>query len=486
MLSGRYQESFDEMAKYDLPAMINYVTNVTGQQDLYYVGHSQGTMVGFIEFGRNADLAKKVKTFYALAPVATVTYMGGLLKYLSELGPELQILFKVFGVHEFLPSDFFMKWFAQKFCVEPGLEVVCSNVLFLIAGNDKKHLNETRLPVYMSHTPAGTSVRNVMHFAQLHNAKKFQMYDYGTADKNKKHYGQPCDLKTGLCCQGECRLWFGTGRLGGRWLNSVGKHGCRRRRFLNNQLTQMIEYNGYPSEHWDEMAEFDLPAMLNFVLKKTNQPYLYYAAHSQGTMMAFAHLSHNKELTSKVKAVFAMGPVATVGYITSPIRYLAEFMPIYKEFFTIFGIHDFLPNDEIMKILADLFCAPKATRDVCADVIFLIDGFDEKQLNKSVLSKKFQKYDYGREGNRQHYGQDTAPLYNLSTYNVPTALFSGGDDWLADPKDVELLNGAIHKIVFHSKSIAAWQHLDFVWGLDAAALVYKDIIQHIKKMEGMF
>jgi len=44
--------------------------------------------------------------------------------------------------------------------------------------------------VYVSHTPAGTSVKNIVHFAQLHNAKKFQMYDYGDAEKNKQHYGQ--------------------------------------------------------------------------------------------------------------------------------------------------------------------------------------------------------------------------------------------------------------------------------------------------------
>ncbi|XP_020909772.1 gastric triacylglycerol lipase [Exaiptasia diaphana] len=182
--------SFDEMAKYDLPAMINYVINTTSQPYLYYAGHSQGTMIGFIEFGRNAELIKRVKAFYALAPVSTVTYMGGALKYLADLSPEIQFFFKLFGVREFLPSNFVVKWFAQIFCKAPVLEMVCSDFLFLIAGNDQKQLNETRVPVYVSHTPAGTSVKNVVHFAQLHNAKKFQMYDYGSADKNRQHYGQ--------------------------------------------------------------------------------------------------------------------------------------------------------------------------------------------------------------------------------------------------------------------------------------------------------
>ncbi|XP_031565885.1 gastric triacylglycerol lipase-like [Actinia tenebrosa] len=135
--------SFDEMAKYDLPAMINYVTNITGQPTLYYVGHSQGTMIGFIGFGRNPELIKKVETFYALAPVSTVTYMGGALKYLSYLAPELEFLFKIFGVREFLPSDFLIKWFAKRVCQSSTvLEMACSDFLFLIGGYDKKQLNE--------------------------------------------------------------------------------------------------------------------------------------------------------------------------------------------------------------------------------------------------------------------------------------------------------------------------------------------------------
>ena len=38
--------SFDEMAKYDLPASINYILNKSGEEQLYYVGHSQGCTIG--------------------------------------------------------------------------------------------------------------------------------------------------------------------------------------------------------------------------------------------------------------------------------------------------------------------------------------------------------------------------------------------------------------------------------------------------------
>lgn len=84
------------------------------------------------------------------------------------------------------------------------------------------------------------------------------------------------------------------------------------------------------------MAKYDLPAMVNFVLKKTGQPSLHYAAHSQGSLIAFAELSRNKDLAKKIKAVFALGPVAYLGHMKSPLKYLSDFvaeLEVRKGFF---------------------------------------------------------------------------------------------------------------------------------------------------------
>ena len=43
-------------------------------------------------------------------------------------------------------------------------------------------------------------------------------------------------------------------------------------------------------------------------------------------------------------------------------------------------------------------------------------------------------YDYGAEGNKQHYGQDTPPQYNVGNMKTPVHLYSSTNDWLADPK----------------------------------------------------
>jgi len=169
--------SFDEMAKYDLPGMINYVLQNTTQDQLYYVGHSQGTMLIFAGLSENQALQERIKVVFALAPVTRLKNIYSPIKYLAHLETVIKLSLEVLGIHQFLPSSKFMKFFAEKVC--PIDEYLCSTITFLLAGYDKKDLNSTRIPIYYSHTPAGTSVKNVCHFAQLVKSQVFQKYDYG-------------------------------------------------------------------------------------------------------------------------------------------------------------------------------------------------------------------------------------------------------------------------------------------------------------------
>ncbi|XP_074647416.1 gastric triacylglycerol lipase-like [Tubulanus polymorphus] len=180
--------SWDEMALKDLPAMISQALKISNVKQLNYVGFSQGTMIGYAGFSRNQTLGKQIKSFMALGPVSTLKYIGSPLKYFAPIVKERTLVDWLIDLGEFLPSDGVMKWIGKHACLSE-LSYVCADFLFLIAGQDAKQLNKTRLPVYLTHTPGGTSWKNIIHYGQAVLNGKFQMFDYGSAEKNIAKYG---------------------------------------------------------------------------------------------------------------------------------------------------------------------------------------------------------------------------------------------------------------------------------------------------------
>lgn len=63
----------------------------------------------------------------------------------------------------------------------------CTNLLESVYGFST-HLNTTREEVFLSQFPAGSSMKNVRHFAQLTRVNRFGRFDYG-AERNVKEYG---------------------------------------------------------------------------------------------------------------------------------------------------------------------------------------------------------------------------------------------------------------------------------------------------------
>ncbi|KAH9520009.1 hypothetical protein Btru_071465 [Bulinus truncatus] len=249
---------------------------------------------------------------------------------------------------------------------------------------------------------------------------------------------------------------------------------------------------------WDEMAKYDLPAMINFVLNKTAVDQVYYVGHSQGTTIAFAEFSENQELASRIKHFIALAPVAQAWNMKSPIRLLAPFAKDIEVFLQWFGSGDFNVSPSIMQLLAGTLC--ESNKILCENILFLLAGFDYTSINQSrvpvyvahtpagtsvkdlqhwaqcISSKNFQRYDYGSaDENVKHYGQPTPPLYDPKKVNVPVAIFRGDQDWLADTTDVKWLLPLLH--VTHDVNIPHYEHLDFIWAFDAPAYIYNTILK---------
>ncbi len=90
-------------------------------------------------------------------------------------------------------------------------------------------------------------------------------------------------------------------------------------------------------------------------------------------------------------------------------------------------------------------------------------------------------YDYGNaKENFDHYNQTTAPLYDVKKIRLPVALYWADEDWLADPTDVNFLRKNLPNIV-DDYEITDWNHLDFLWAINAPDYLYNRMIGLMKK-----
>uniref|UniRef100_A0A8B9DEQ4 Lipase n=1 Tax=Anser cygnoides TaxID=8845 RepID=A0A8B9DEQ4_ANSCY len=253
------------------------------------------------------------------------------------------------------------------------------------------------------------------------------------------------------------------------WLgNSRGTRWSQRHQHLSTDQVEFWDFS------FHEMAMYDLPAMINFVLRKTGQKQIYYVGYSQGATIAFIAFSSMPELAQKVKMFFALAPAVIIKHAKSGVKQKR-----------------FLPD----------LCRHPVLHKPCATLLFLLGGYNEKNLNTTRLDVYTAHYpDRTSVKNMIHWAQvgslkesrrtlsvlwgfsdvsaslqETPPSYQLEKMPVPTAVWSGGEDWAVDWRDVQLLLPRIAHVVSYVH-IADWNHWDFIWGLDAPGRLYSHIL----------
>ncbi|KAH6929027.1 hypothetical protein HPB50_022486 [Hyalomma asiaticum] len=205
--------SFDEMIKYDLPAQIDMILHETRRNWLLYLGWSQGSLIMFGLLSSQPQYNQKVRLFNAMAPVAFLGHMTSYLKRSVPFGGFLRGVFQMTLNGAFMAKKTIIsKKLAKKVCKSYWQGITCKTSFKIMNGGLPIEMNLTRFPVYMANTPAGSSVRNIYHFAQCDSrhchtltmcahsncsarplqiikANRLQHFDWGPI-KNKIIYGQ--------------------------------------------------------------------------------------------------------------------------------------------------------------------------------------------------------------------------------------------------------------------------------------------------------
>ena len=193
-----WEFSFQEMAQYDIPAMIRYVLEATRQGNITYVGYSQGNsqMFAALSDPETSDwLNQKISHFIALAPVVYMNKVSNLpIKIAAKMGRSVNKVVKSFK-----------KWFGKKKKAPPSQQKLTlelsseeeglkpQNDFLRQQGLSDNHFDVSRIPVIgrllKRNIPDHYSHQGLDHFGQLINKKNptFRRYDYG-AHKNLIHY----------------------------------------------------------------------------------------------------------------------------------------------------------------------------------------------------------------------------------------------------------------------------------------------------------
>lgn len=253
---------------------------------------------------------------------------------------------------------------------------------------------------------------------------------------------------------------------------------------------------------WDELAEYDLFAMLELVCNVTKSQ-VYYVGHSQGTIMAFAAFTQPRVM-KMIAAAALLSPIAFLGNITSQFALAAAHMHL-DQVINDMGVQEINLRSDFAVDIADLVCSSSKLN--CGDLIASITGpsccfnnsripiylkFEPhpsstknmKHLFQMIRKGTFEKFDYGLAGNLKHYSRTSAPAYDLSTIpkDLPLWMSYGGMDALSDPKDVSVMRKKLLCSV-ELLYLENYGHLDFILSVNAKADLYDKLVNFLLMQE---
>ena len=263
--------------------------------------------------------------------------------------------------------------------------------------------------------------------------------------------------------------------------NTFSRNHTKLKPFLNKQFWNFT---------FDDMATFDVVANIRYALNVSAKATLSFVGWSQGSTEMFiaAQDKHKDFLDLHVNLFIALSPVTYLKHQSSLLLAVAKDFRLGVLLDAMFPYDVFssaeLPTigswlckitfEKICTITVDVVCGSsqhdngKAITNLAAHFPAGTSVKDFDHFEQFLISDRFGRFDYGRARNIKHYGMPTPPSYNVSALKMPTALFRGSEDTLADPADVQHLLHDLrdNKNVVFSKEYTGYSHVTWMVGLD--------------------
>ena len=280
----------------------------------------------------------------------------------------------------------------------------------------------------------------------------------------------------------------------------------RGNKYSREHQTLSPDYQGDKEKFWDfgfeEMAEYDVTANIDYILSNTNKLKLGVVGHSQGTTQMFIRMSDDIDWWNKRVHIFAsLAGVAKLDHCGSKLLTTLANEPRLIKGIKKLGIYEMFPADylqsaifarvcKVFSFICDVFIQFISDEDAGLDNQKRISNFmghypagtSLKSLDhfaQIVRAKKFQRFDYGKRENKKRYGQPTPPEFDLSKISDTKIIqIYGSSDLLADPTDSLWLNEQLGDNVCYVQEYELG-HMSFLLAKDMT--YFHDVVKHLKE-----
>ncbi|XP_045609070.1 lipase 3 [Procambarus clarkii] len=288
------------------------------------------------------------------------------------------------------------------------------------------------------------------------------------------------------------------------WIgNNRGNFYGRRHVHLSPEEPEFWEFS------WNEMARYDMPAMLGYVLNVSGAAQVSFVGHSMGNSLLFAMMYYYPHLTSWVRVMAAMAPASYIHHKMGPVGLLAHNIDVIDGELRKQGIVELFRLTPDRSSLTNSLCGPHSiTNFICIFVHFIIGGENSNYLDREYLpvifahmpagtglrvfthllqiqaARKFQAFDYGEAENMVKYGTTSPPSFPLSRVKIPVGLYWSRNDWIVDKLDLRQTAAELPRVATnYMVPLRGFNHMDFLWAENAYYLVYQPLIQFINEFQ---
>lgn len=179
-IDHRYWDfTWHEMGIYDLPAVIDYVLNTTGFQQVYQIGMSEGATQFYVMTSSRPAYNDKVKAHFSYAPATFLCHLSNvptLILTFPERYGLVSFVTQFIGSFSVIPNSELFSYLTAVCPLNALTESFCGSIYSPFADSNPEQQSPEKQRLILQHTPSGCSSKTIIHYTQSVRSCGFGLY----------------------------------------------------------------------------------------------------------------------------------------------------------------------------------------------------------------------------------------------------------------------------------------------------------------------